>query len=171
MSSWRVLADCRENLLNVCPFATGLHSSVMSRVLIIGASGFVGQNLARFFCARHEVVLTCHRSPVPADLGCAGAAIRLDVCDEEAVRQTIAGVSPDVVINAAGNKDVRYCETHPDQALRINAFAALNVARSCRASGARLVHVSTDLVFDGAQGGYTETDVPLPALVYGETKL
>lgn len=143
----------------------------MSRVLIIGAGGFLGQNLARFFSERHEIVLTFHQTPVPAALSRGEAAIRLSVCDDDAVRQTIASVSPDVVINAAGNKDVRYCETHPDEARRINALGASNVARACRAAGARLVHISTDLVFEGSQGGYAETDVPRPVLTYGATKL
>jgi dTDP-4-dehydrorhamnose reductase len=143
----------------------------MSRVLIVGASGFIGRNLERFFSLEHEVIGTFRRSPNATNIDLPGSRVPLDICDSAAVHCAITSLSPDVVINAGGNKDVRYCESHPDEARRVNALGALHLAQACRAVGARFVLISTDLVFEGAHGGYAEADIPRPALTYGATKL
>jgi len=83
----------------------------------------------------------------------------------------IERVKPDVVIHAAGNKNVRFCEDHPDEAYRTNAHGTQNVARSCRNFGARMIYLSTDLVFSCATGDYKENELPQPTLAYGRSKL
>ncbi len=137
--------------------------------LLITGGGFVGQNLAEFFSPRWSVVTT-HLGPpkVPAS---AARPIQLDVRDAEAVFSVCERVGPKVVIHAAGNKNVRFCEDHPDEAHRINALGTQNVARACRSVGASMIYVSTDLVFDGARGNYREDESPRPASAYGKSKL
>jgi dTDP-4-dehydrorhamnose reductase len=94
----------------------------------------------------------------------------MDVCQETATRECIEKIAPEAVIHIAGNKNVRHCEMNPREAHAVNAAGVLNVARGCRSVGAKLVYLSTDLVFDCKSGGYVETDRPLPSSVYGKTK-
>lgn len=97
--------------------------------------------------------------------------IQLDVRDSEAVFSVFERAGPKVVIHAAGNKNVRFCEDHPDEAHRINALGTRNVARACRGLGAGMIYVSTDLVFSGERGNYGEDESPRPASAYGKSKL
>lgn len=138
-------------------------------ILITGGAGFVGSNLARFFAPRMSVFVSDVRSPAQTSTSVAWS--KLDVTDVEATLCTIEKVSPWVVIHAAGNKNVMYCEVHPDEAYRVNALGTQNVARACRTVGAHMVYISTDLVFACTDGGYKETDTPHTTLVYGKTKL
>ena len=99
----------------------------------------------------------------------------LDITDEKAVRRSIedaAGGPPDVVANAAAMTQVDRCETEPEAAERANALAPGWLAASARAVGARLVHLSTDYVFDGCgTRPYREDDATGPRSVYGRSKL
>ncbi len=98
--------------------------------------------------------------------------IALDVCDAVEVRTTIAGFSPDVVINCAAYHRVDDIESDASQALAVNALAAQRLALTCRELDAALLHVSTDYVFDGAKRmPYVETDSPNPISAYGASKL
>lgn len=96
----------------------------------------------------------------------------VDITDVEAVRKAVTTAGPDWVINAAAITHVDKCETEERLAYDVNALGARHVARAACQVDARLVHVSTDYVFDGAKDGpYVETDVPRPLNVYGTTKL
>lgn len=141
----------------------------MNRLLITGGSGFVGRNLAAFFADRFSVSATHFQHPIASDAGV--QSFRLDIRDEAEVSSVIERVKPDVVIHAAGNKNVRFCEDQPDEAYRTNARGTQNVARSCRNFGARMIYLSTDLVFSCATGGYKEDELPQPTLAYGRSKL
>ncbi|MCA1628891.1 MAG: SDR family oxidoreductase [Acidobacteria bacterium] len=138
-------------------------------LLITGGSGFVGQNLAGYFGPRRQTVAT-YLTHAPVDTASA-QSVRLDVRDAEAVFSVFERVLPEVVIHAAGNKNLVFCEEHPDEAHRINALGTRNVARACREFGASMIYLSTDLVFGCVEGGYREDDVPRPALAYGRSKL
>lgn len=142
----------------------------MTQILVTGGSGFVGSNLARFFSARKSVTITYFHSNRPR-LSEAIKSVQLDISDAKEVFSVFENISPQVVIHAAGNKNVKDCEAHPDYAYQTNAVGTLNVARACRLIGARLIYISTDLVFSGIEGGYKETDIPQPTLIYGKTKL
>ncbi len=136
----------------------------MATLLITGGSGFVGQNLAEFFSRRWSVVTTSQQELTEQ-------TFPLDIRDAGAVLSTFERATPDVVIHAAGNKNLRFCEEHRDDAHQINAVGTQNVARACRAVGARMIYLSTDLVFDGSRGGYREDEQPRPASAYGISKL
>jgi dTDP-4-dehydrorhamnose reductase len=132
------------------------------RLLVTGAAGMLGQDVvlaAR--AAGHEVV--------------ALARADLDVTDAAAVEAAVAAAAPAAVVNCAAWTNVDGAESDTDGAHAVNATAAGNLARAAAAAGARLVHVSTDYVFDGARPAdaapYVESDATAPQSVYGRTKL
>ena len=137
-------------------------------LLITGGSGFVGHNLARYFAPRRRTVSTYFTHQ---PLSSQGPAIHLDVTDGGMVSSVFNRERPEVVIHAAGNKNVKFCEQHPDLAHAVNAAGTQNVARACREIGATLIYVSTDLVFSSQEGNYREDDLPKPTLAYGQSKL
>ena len=95
----------------------------------------------------------------------------LDVTDRDAVREAVASVRPDAVVHAAAYTAVDRAESEPDRAMAVNRDGARHVAQAAQAAGAALVHLSTDYVFDGAQGGPYAPDAPTsPVNVYGVTK-
>ena len=107
-----------------------------------------------------------------------GPAIRvfdraiLDLGDTGAIEPALAAARPELVINTAAYNKVDEAERRPDLAFAINAIAPGAIARACAAIGARLIHVSTDYVFDGTLGRpYLEDDLPVPVGVYGASKL
>jgi dTDP-4-dehydrorhamnose reductase len=138
-------------------------------LLITGASGFVGASIL----AQAGPAWTCHgiarHIPQGAPAGVQWHA--MDVCDPEALRAVFEQVRPAAVIHAAAIADIDYCEAHPMEATRINEDATRDVATLCAEFGARLVHCSTDTVFDGARGRYTEGDPPSPINHYASTKV
>lgn len=128
-------------------------------VLITGAAGQLATATATAFDRAGWRVVSCDRS-------------QLDVTDRDSVLQATAAVQPDVVVNTAAWTAVDACEDDPDHAFAVNALGVRHVAEACRLTGAHLVHVSTDYVFDGTLGrAYTEWDEPRPQSVYGRSKL
>lgn len=128
------------------------------KALITGANGQLGWSLQQ-------------TAPVGAELICTDVA-ELDICDASAVDAFVAQHKPDLILNAAAHTAVDKAESEEELALRINSEAVGNLAAAARAHNARLVHVSTDFVFDGVSGvPYTPTDTPAPVSAYGRTKL
>ncbi len=140
----------------------------MARILVTGASGLLGASLALVAAEEHEVVGTYHQHPlelpgvkmVQADLTEAGAALRLLLVH-----------APDWVVHCAAATEVDRCEREPQWARQMNVAVPGVIAQACLRIGARLVHISTDAVFDGVEGEYREVDPPRPINVYGVTKL
>jgi dTDP-4-dehydrorhamnose reductase len=127
------------------------------RALVAGARGQLGQALVRLLGDR---------------VAWAGGRDELDVCDAAAVRRVVAAARPDVVINATAYNKVDAAESEPAEALAVNAEGPLHLARAAGEAGARIVHVSTDYVFDGhGTRPYAETDPPNPIGAYGVSKL
>ncbi len=132
----------------------------MTRVVLIGATGQLGTDLCSAFGGTtFELVALRH-----ADM---------DVCDDVKVRDALASLKPNVVINTAAFHKVELCEQQPAQAFAVNCLAVLNLGRTCQAIGARLVHFSTDYVFGGSRQTtpYTEESPPNPLNVYGVSKV
>ena len=127
------------------------------RVLITGAGGQLGTDLTAAF-AEHEMVALAHA--------------QLDVADRDQVLQAIGSVQPDVVVHAAAWTAVDACESDTDRALAVNALGCRHVGEGAALTGAHVIGVSTDYVFDGASPDpYTEWDEPNPQSVYGFSKL
>jgi dTDP-4-dehydrorhamnose reductase len=128
------------------------------RIVVAGAHGRLGAAVATHCRETHDVVALARED--------------LDVTDDRAVQDVIAALRPDAVVNATAYNDVDGAEDHPIEALQVNAFAVLAFSRAARATGATLVHYSTDFVFDGlASAPYSETDRPNPESVYAASKL
>jgi len=134
-------------------------------VLVIGGTGLVGNALLRAWTAAGARVSAatyhCHPS---------GGFLQLDMQNEGQVRALLAAHRPQVVAVPAANPFVDYCELHPEETRRVNVDGTLNVARACRDAGARMIFYSSDYVFDGVKGSYTEEDAPSPINEYGRQK-
>jgi dTDP-4-dehydrorhamnose reductase len=128
------------------------------KVLITGANGQVGRALQATAPAGAQLLLT--------DVG------ELDICDAVAVERFVADAAPSLIINSAAYTAVDKAEGDAALAQAINADAVGNLAAAAGRHGARLVHISTDFVFDGTRGRpYRPDDAPNPLSVYGSTKL
>jgi dTDP-4-dehydrorhamnose reductase len=128
------------------------------RVLVIGARGQLGSELILLLREEHEII--------PA------TRAECDITDLPAVLSFVRHVRPQVIINTAAYTDVDGCESNKDMAFKVNALGARNVAIAAREFGARLVHISTDYIFDGQKSDpYREYDQPNPINVYGASKL
>jgi len=138
-------------------------------LLIAGASGFLGANiLLAALDAGRDVVGTFHGTPIR---GNGIPTVVADLGAPNASRELLDSVRPDWVINCAALADVDGCERDPEHARQINTELPRMLAASCREAGVRLLHVSTDSVFDGRRGNYEENDEPAPVNVYARTKL
>jgi dTDP-4-dehydrorhamnose reductase len=128
------------------------------RLLIVGASGTLGQAFARL----------CHLRGL---IFRASSRCDLDIADEASVERAIDRYRPWAIINAAGYVRVNDAENEREKCFRDNSQGAATLARSCARHGIQLVTFSSDLVFDGRLGrAYVETDLPTPTGVYGESK-
>lgn len=95
----------------------------------------------------------------------------LDVTNESDVFSYVQSYKPRIILNCTGNRDLQWCENNQNAAFAINANAVGYLARASQANGCRLIHFSTDYVFSGDSGPYSESDVPNPNRVYGSSKL
>jgi dTDP-4-dehydrorhamnose reductase len=135
-------------------------------VFVIGGSGLLGQHLVGEAKARGlPVRATYSGEAIPGGL-------RMDLADLVRVIETLRRLRPNIVLLAAAMTDVDGCETNRDYAAVVNAEAPGEIAKACASLRARLVHFSTDYVFDGSvKVPYSEKSVPKPLSVYGRTKL
>ena len=139
------------------------------KLLVIGASGLLGSKL--MVQARGKYDATGTYNPA-VDGKSDWRLLPLDIGSKDEVEALFSKETPDVVVLAAAMTNVDACEKDPTTANRVNASGPMLVARACKASGARLVHVSTDYVFDGSKTRpYKEDDMPRPISVYGASKL
>jgi dTDP-4-dehydrorhamnose reductase len=122
--------------------------------VILGAGGMLGTDLRKTF---PEAIALSRRE--------------LDITDRVQVIRQIKELGPDVVINAAAYTDVDECEDEQELAYLVNGRAPGYIAEACASANARLVHYSTDYVFDGSRKEYAESDPVGPVNVYGKSKL
>jgi dTDP-4-dehydrorhamnose reductase len=140
----------------------------VTRILITGATGLLGQVVTTDLGQVHEVTALVHNrrfvGPTPVQ-------VAVDLTEGKLAQRVWATERPDLVIHTAALASIDLCEANPDLARVLNCEVAGTVARLCRDHGSKLVHISTDAVFDGSAGPYREDDAPLPVSVYARTKL
>ncbi len=139
----------------------------MKRIMVTGASGQLGLALYSLLKDKPEYELLRTDAVSSED----GAVQALDITKEDEVRAYVEHYAPEIIINCAAFTAVDLCETEEDKAYRINALGPGYLAAAAQKTGAKLVHVSTDYVFDGrASSPYIEASPMNPASAYGRTK-
>ncbi len=127
---------------------------MLKKVLIIG-NGFVGKNLFYFFNNKYDTTITNKE--------------KLNVENEEKIKNYFYNKKFDIIIYAAGNKNIKSCESDADKAYFINSYAINMISKYAKFE--KLIYLSTDYVFDGKKGNYSELDSPNPVTVYGKSKM
>jgi dTDP-4-dehydrorhamnose reductase len=137
------------------------------RILVTGASGLLGNRVAELALLKGHEVISGHKDHAPLF----GRPLALDLTHDTSVKNAVSEVHPDVIVNTAAMTDVDKCELDFEAAFAANATSVSNLAKAAKETDSFLVQVSTDYVFDGEKGSYSELDEPRPVNVYGESKL
>lgn len=132
------------------------------RVLVIGA-GFLGTNITQEF--KDHIVTQTNLTKIHNN------SYILDITDGKKVIECFDDVKPSIVINCAANTNIDFLEQNTSTAYSINGEGIRNLAVAAERSNVRLIHISTDGIFDGIRGNYTEEDKPTPINVYARSKL
>jgi dTDP-4-dehydrorhamnose reductase len=145
------------------------------RILILGGDGMLGHRLLMHLQDRHETKVTLRRELAAYEhyglFTLENSYWSVEVKDTERLLDVVGDFRPEAVINAVGIVKQRGPAKEAIPSLEINALLPHRLAVLCRAVGARLVHLSTDCVFSGRKGNYTEGDLPDAEDLYGRTKL
>lgn len=129
------------------------------RVAVLGASGQLGRDVASAFYSKGDTVIELAHND-------------LEITSPDCVTLCLANAQPELVVNCAAFANVDACEVNPTIAFAVNATGTLNIAQVTESLGAKLIHISTDYVFNGQKRDpYTEDDPPAPINVYGNSKL
>lgn len=140
------------------------------RVLVIGASGFIGRYLVRGLGSVPGAEVFCSfRSRTPQNDR--NHWYQVELTDPVDLEKTVSLIRPDLVVHLAAMADVGTCEREQAAATAVNVTATNEISHLCHTLGARLLFVSTEYVFDGQSGPYREDDAPDPTTHYGRTKL
>jgi len=143
----------------------------MKKILITGANGLLGQKLVGLMIRQPGVQLIATargNNRLPYTDGYTYCS--MDITNNQQVMDVIGDVRPDVVIHTAAMTDVDKCEVQKDDCWAQNVQAVESIVNACRSVGAFLLHVSTDFIFDGADGPYDETAEGNPISFYGWSK-
>lgn len=132
---------------------------MIKKILITGSTGFLGSRLALYLKDRYELLLPTHAE--------------LNVSREEALRVYMEENRPDIVLHCAALSNTWYCEQHPEESHRVNVQGTVRVAKACKLTGAKLVFISSDQVYNGTPipGPLKENELIQPVNVYGRHKL
>jgi dTDP-4-dehydrorhamnose reductase len=137
------------------------------KLFITGVSGLLGLNFALQCQKQYTVSGAYFNHPVSIP---GVKTLRLDLTSQAATEKAAQDIRPDIIVHTAALADVDECEANPDLAHRLNVVAARNVATVANTMGLRLVHISTDQLFNGERLWKAETDAPAPINRYGSTK-
>ena len=139
------------------------------KIIILGANGFIGRRILNRLYPNHQVLACSLHPDILPEEGYRFETI--DMLDYSAMTTLLNDFQPEVMINASALSVVDYCELHQEEAYAMNVTAVKHLAEYSRDHSCRLIHLSTDFVFDGTSSiAYTETDVPNPVNYYGKTK-
>lgn len=144
----------------------------MKKILVTGSNGLLGQKLTERILAKKDFELIAtskgeNRYTVKEGY----AYAEMDIADPQSVYAVIAQYRPDVVINTAAMTNVDTCEVEKEKCWLLNVKAVEYLIEACAQYQIQLIHLSTDFIFDGADGPYNEEATPHPLSYYGESKL
>jgi dTDP-4-dehydrorhamnose reductase len=146
-------------------------SDPQKKILLTGANGLLGQKTTEVFAREtdHELLLAdlAQRGEEPRKY----SYIPLDITNKEKVKSAVKDYKPDIIINAAAYTNVDGCETERELSWRVNVDAVKNLIIASRYNSSKIIHISTDYIFDGVKGGYDEDATPNPLSFYGKSKL
>jgi len=132
---------------------------------VTGANGLLGSKVVTLASKEYEVLPLHHARPLHPN------STQVDITNREQTLNIFTRLKPDIAIHAAAETNVDKCETQREHAWNVNAEGTRNIAEACSEASARLVHISTDYVFNGQKSHYAEEDKPNPISYYGFTKL
>ena len=139
----------------------------IKRFLITGGSGFVGWNLCNFLIKHHEICASFCEHPFQIE-GC--RFLQIDLTRKTQVIEAIGRCKPAIIIHAAAISSPDVCEQNKTLAWEVNVSGTQNILDAALQYKCRVVYISTDMVFDGERGNYSEIDAPAPVNYYGLTK-
>jgi len=167
-TSIKVTSSFWENA-PTCRFSSIIVSSMLRKLLVLGASGLTGYKLLQLARQKFEAYGTYNSRSITQYKN--ESLFKLEIKKDEDLRKIFRDIKPDIVVNTIALHNVDYCEHHQDEAFYVNSKAVGIIANICNNIGSRLIQISTDFVFDGQKGNYSELDVPNPLNAYGKSKL
>ncbi|WP_353138529.1 SDR family oxidoreductase [Pseudopedobacter sp.] len=144
----------------------------MKKILVTGSNGLLGQKLTDAVLKNRQFELIAtgkgvNRHPVKTGY----VYEEMDITNKDSIASVVRKHHPDAIINTAAMTNVDTCESQREECWLLNVTAVEYLADLCREEGIQLVHLSTDFIFDGEEGPYTEDATPNPLSYYGESKL
>lgn len=137
----------------------------MKKILVTGCNGQLGRAIRKEYAASDVEFIN-------TDVVAGNGIVSLDITNIDAVMEMVKDTKPDIIINCAAHTNVDKCEEQQDLAYKINAIGPRNLSIASSEIGAKMIHISTDYVFEGnGTRPYTEFDAPNPVSAYGKTKL
>jgi len=142
------------------------------KILITGSNGLLGQNLLELFLKDTEKYQVVGFSRGENRSGRTDFDYHeIDISNKQLLAEKTKQIRPDFIINTAAMTNVDACENDKESCYDLNVNVVKNLTTICAEIKAHLIHISTDFIFDGKKGNYTEEDIPNPLSYYGETKL
>lgn len=141
------------------------------KIFITGANGLLGQAVTSIFTRETGWELICSSIEDKSFLDYGTKYEQLDITNKDEVKRVINLHRPDIIINCAAYTNVDGCESDRELCWKLNVDGVKNLIIAARKEDCRIIHVSTDYVFDGKNGPYTEDDTPDPISFYGRSKL
>jgi len=139
------------------------------KVLLTGGGGFLGGNIIREADSGINIISVDSRKQEYEQFNL--ETVKQELTDSHGLIRILEENSPDVVIHTAAISDIDYCEAHKDIAEKVNIGVTDLITDYCRSKDIKMIHFSSDSVFDGLKGGYVEEDIPKPLHFYGKTKV
>lgn len=137
-------------------------------ILFTGGSGLLAVCWSRYIANTYNVCLALHERSISLPRT---SCLKLDLSSLDSILSALQQIKPTIVVNSAAITSIEHCEQNPQHAFLVNTKLAINIAKACNTLGIKLVHISTDHIFDGTSSYYTEASMPNPINVYGRTKL
>ncbi len=141
------------------------------KILITGANGLLGQKLVQLINSTTDNLLATGRGDNRNPANDRYSYRSMDIIDQASIDAAFDAFQPDVVIHTAAMTNVDECEQNKEVCWQMNVAAVEHLIKACKRTGAFLLHLSTDFIFDGSAGPYTEEAEPNPLSYYGESKL